>query len=150
MSTEAPHPSPNDEGRPDNWSMGRLLSTAARAMENAWSDALETLGLTHAGLIVLHLLDRGVTSQADLARFAHVEAQTMSRTVDRLEREGFVARAPDPGDRRRHILAMTDAGRHVWQRTLGLERTVFPDVDDPEALRSALLQIMRELDAPER
>ena len=76
-----------DEHRPENWPLGRLLGAASRTVERAWADALEARGLTHAGLIVLHLLDSGFDSQADLARIARVEAQTMSRTVDRLVRE---------------------------------------------------------------
>ena len=85
-----------------SWPTGRLLSTAARAVEHAWAEALATLGVTHAGLIALHLLRDGPLSQIQLARSAHVETQTMSRTLERLEREGLVSRAPDPDDRRRH------------------------------------------------
>ena len=74
------------------WPTGRLLATAARATENRWHAALDGLGLTHAGLVALHLLDDGPLAQADLARAARVEAQTMSRTLDRLERAGHVRR----------------------------------------------------------
>lgn len=131
-----------DQHRPENWPLGRLLGTASRAVERAWADALDARGLTHAGLIVLHLLEQGVVSQADLARIAQVEAQTMSRTVDRLEREGLVTRQPDPADRRRHVLAITPAGRTAFEAVRGLEDEVFPEVDDPEAFRAALLQIV--------
>ena len=131
-----------DEHRPENWPLGRLLGAASRAVERSWADALEQRGLTHAGLIVLHLLELGFDSQSDLARMAQVEPQTMSRTVDRLEREGLVTRAPDPADRRRHVLAITDAGRAAFAAVRGLEDEVFPAVDDPAALRAALLQIV--------
>ncbi|GAA1447346.1 hypothetical protein GCM10009617_30980 [Leifsonia poae] len=141
-SAEAVPPTVESVHVPENWSSGRLLSTAARLVERAWADALEQLGLTHAGLIVLQLLESGVTTQAELARHARVEAQTMSRTVDRLEREGLVERVPDAADRRRHIIRMTHSGAAIWQRSLGLEKTVFPEVDDPDALRAALLQIV--------
>jgi DNA-binding MarR family transcriptional regulator len=131
-----------EEHRPENWPLGRLLGAASRAVERAWADALEQRGLTHAGLIVLHLLELGFDSQSDLARMAQVEPQTMSRTVDRLEREGLVTRAPDPGDRRRHVLSITDTGRAAFSAVRGLEDEVFPAVDDPAALRAALLQIV--------
>lgn len=131
-----------EEHRPENWPLGRLLGAASRAVERAWAEALEQRGLTHAGLIVLHLLELGFDSQSDLARMAQVEPQTMSRTVDRLEREGLVTRAPDPADRRRHVLAITDAGRAAFAAVRGLEDEVFPQVDDPAALRAALLQIV--------
>jgi DNA-binding MarR family transcriptional regulator len=131
-----------EDHRPENWPLGRLLGAASRAVERDWADALEQRGLTHAGLIVLHFLELGFDSQADLARMARVEAQTMSRTVDRLERQGLVTRSPDPADRRRHVLAITDAGREAFAAVSGLEDEVFPDVDDRETLRRALLQIV--------
>ena len=131
-----------DEHLPENWPLGRLLGAASRSVERAWADALEDRGLTHAGLIVLHFLDAGFSSQADLARLARVEAQTMSRTVDRLEREGLVERAPDPRDRRRHVVTITDAGRQAFHAVSGLEAEVFPAVADPDGLRAALVQIV--------
>ncbi|WP_235493215.1 MarR family winged helix-turn-helix transcriptional regulator [Leifsonia sp. Leaf336] len=131
-----------DEAGPGNWPLGRLLGAASRAVERAWSEALEARGLTHAGLIVLHFVELGFRSQTDLARVAQVEAQTMSRTVDRLEREGLVTREPDPDDRRRHIVAVTPRGRSAFEAVRGLEDEVFPTVDDPAALRAALIQIV--------
>ena len=69
------------EGMSD-WPTGRLLSTAARLVEHAWVEVLDELGLTHAGLIVLHVLGEGPFSQRELARRARVETQTMSRTLE--------------------------------------------------------------------
>lgn len=131
-----------EEHRPENWPLGRLLGAASRAVERAWADALEQRGLTHAGLIVLHLLELGFDSQSDIARMAQVEPQTMSRTVDRLVREGLVTRTPAANDRRRHVLALTDRGRETFAGVRGLEDEVFPEVADPAALRAALLQIV--------
>jgi DNA-binding MarR family transcriptional regulator len=137
-------PRNHDQGEhePDNWPLGRLLGAASRAVERAWYEALEARGLTHAGLIALHFLELGFDSQTDLARFAQVEAQTMSRTVDRLEREGLVIRLPDPADRRRHIVSITERGHAAFEAVRGLEDEVFPTVDDPDALRAALIQIV--------
>ena len=125
------------------WPTGRLLSTAARLVEHAWSEGLERLQLTHAGLIVLHLLDAGPLSQTDLARTARVEVQTMSRTLERLEREGYVLREKHPRDGRRHVVSRTDAGRRAWASARSLEVDLFPEIADDPQLRSALLQIIR-------
>lgn len=127
----------------DSWPTGRLLSTAARLVENAWAAALEERGLTHAGLIALHFLDAAPLNQTELAQRAKVEAQTMSRTVDRLERLGYVQRAADPRDRRRMIVTRTDAGAAAWESTRSLESEVFPKVTDPDQLRARLLEIIR-------
>jgi MarR family transcriptional regulator, organic hydroperoxide resistance regulator len=125
------------------WPTGRLLSTAARLVEHAWAEALEKQGLTHAGLIALHLLESGALSQTELAKRARVENQTMSRTIERLEREGFVTRASDPTDRRRQVVSRTESGQRVWERTRTLEAEIFPPLADPEVLRGTLLEIIR-------
>jgi len=126
----------------DSWPTGRLLSTAARLVEHAWAEALEARGLTHAGLIALHFLDSGPLNQTELARRAKVEAQTMSRTVDRLERRGLVRREADPGDRRRMIVTRTGEGDAAWASTRSLESEVFPAVENPAELRARLLEII--------
>jgi len=125
-----------------DWPTGRLLSTASRVVEHAWLEALTALGLSHAGLIVLHLLEGGPTTQVDLASQARVEAQTMSRTLNRLEREGFVRRTADIGDRRRRLVERTEQGAEVFQRARRIEAELFPPVSDIAALRQALLDII--------
>ena len=126
----------------DCWPTGRLLSTAARLVEHAWVAALDRLGLTHAGLIVLHLLGAGPLSQTELAHAARVQAQTMSRTLQRLEREGYVVRTRDEHDARRHSVARTDAGAAAWEKSRTLEADLFPDLENADAIRDALLKII--------
>lgn len=130
-----------------SWPTGRLLSTAARLVEHAWIDALEKLGLTHAGLIVLHLLDAGSLSQTELAKRARVEVQTMSRTLERLEREGYVAREKHPQDGRRHVVTRTAVGREVWISSRTLEADLFPSISDNPGMRAALLEIIQATSA---
>jgi len=125
-----------------DWPTGRLLSTASRLVEHAWLEALTALGLSHAGLIVLHLLDGGPATQVELAGLARVEAQTMSRTIERLEREGFVERHPDDADRRRRVVERTASGTEVFSRARTIEAELFPEVDDLPGLRNALLGII--------
>ena len=67
----------------------------------------------------------------------------MSRTIERLEREGFVERAADAADRRRQVVTRTDAGHRVWERTRTLEAEVFPHLGDPQVFRETLLGIIR-------
>ena len=135
-------PQEAEHGPMGDWPTGRLLVTAARLVEHAWLDGLAEHGLSHAGLIALHLLGEEPTNQTDLAERARVENQTMSRTLDRLEREGYVLREPDPQDRRRHIVSRTPAGTAAWEAARTLERDLFPAISDPAALRSALLDLI--------
>lgn len=59
-------------------------------------------------------LDRsGPASSADLARLEQISPQAMGTTLAALVTRGLVARAPDPHDRRRTVISITDAGRRL-------------------------------------
>lgn len=63
---------------------------------------------------VLGRLDReGPLSVSDLAVAERMRPQSMAQTVGELEADGQVARRPDPGDRRRALVELTDAGREA-------------------------------------
>jgi DNA-binding MarR family transcriptional regulator len=63
---------------------------------------------------VLGRLDReGARSVSDLALAERVRPQSMAQTVADLEVDGLVSRRPDPGDRRRALVELTEHGRTV-------------------------------------
>lgn len=98
---------------PADWPVGRLLSSAARRVEREWNAHLSTWDLNHASMpVLLHLLQRP-RSQRQLASASNVTEQTMSRILARMERTGYVTRAPDENDHRKYVIAITDAGRSV-------------------------------------
>ena len=149
MTTPDPEPPAEQEPSPApvhesmaSWPTGRLLSTAARLVEHAWVEALDQLKLTHAGMVALHLLGSGPLSQTELAHAARVQTQTMSRTLERLEREGYVVRTRDDNDARRHSVVRTDAGTAVWEKSRTLEADLFPELENADAMRDALLTII--------
>jgi DNA-binding MarR family transcriptional regulator len=60
---------------------------------------------------VLGRLDReGAQSVSDLASSERVRQQSMAQTVADLEADGLVERRPDPEDRRRALVSLTDEG----------------------------------------
>lgn len=137
-------------GREDlsSWPTGRLLSTAARLVEHAWFDRLTELGLSHAGLMVLHELAERPLSQRELAQRCQVTQQTMSRTVDRLERSGHVSRGRDPQDRRRVLVHRTIEGAETWRLIVhsdAAERDILAALVDPTDLRRDLIRIIQAL-----
>lgn len=131
----------------ESWPTGRLLSTAARLVEQSWEDRLRRVGVTHAGLIALHCLLDGPLPQRRLAEACRVTDQTMSRTVDRLARAGYVTRGTDPRDERRVVISATAAGRAVHARAVAAERdeALNTAVPDQEALRAQLVHLVRTL-----
>ncbi|MFJ4076799.1 MarR family winged helix-turn-helix transcriptional regulator [Curtobacterium sp. NPDC089991] len=124
----------------EQWPLGRLLSAAARSVERDWDERLRAIGLPHAALIAVDILIRtGPTGADTIARTARVQPQTMSRTLERMERDGLVERTPHPADRRRRLVTVTDHGRRAWETARHIEREVLPD--DP-ALRTALTELL--------
>jgi DNA-binding MarR family transcriptional regulator len=74
-------------------------------------------GVTPARLSALSVLVYGGASTVGaLARRQGVSLPTVSRMVDALVRDGFVARAADPDDRRAVKLEVTRRGREVMER----------------------------------
>lgn len=69
------------------------------------------LGL-HPGheLLMMYLWDTGPRRQSDLAAAFDTDSASMTRTVQRLERAGFVRRRPDPSDGRATLVETTPAG----------------------------------------
>lgn len=75
----------------------------------------------HQASVLDHLDDVEGTSLVSLASHMGVTASTMSLTVDRLERGGYVTRARSEGDRRRVSLLLTPAGVRIKRQQKVLE-----------------------------
>ncbi|HXB72681.1 MAG TPA: MarR family transcriptional regulator [Candidatus Acidoferrales bacterium] len=75
----------------------------------------------HQASVLDHLDDVAATSLFDLARHMGVTASTMSLTVDRLERGGYVNRERSTEDRRRVDLRLTAAGVRIKRQQKVLE-----------------------------
>lgn len=134
-----------------DWSLGRLLSTAARRVEHAWNRTLAERDLTHAGLVVLQALSAGAATQRELARSSRVEEQTMARVLERLERTGHITRSPDPADRRRRLVTRTAAGEAATADLAEsdvADRLVAGPLTDPAAFRAELVRLIAEFDRP--
>lgn len=131
----------------DNWSINRLLSTAARMLEYSWNDQLKSLGLTHAGVTALGVISReGIISQVKVASLVGVQAQTMGKTLARLESHGHVFRTRNTIDRRSYLLGITDEGRRVLSEAENIDRKLASvgELSKPE-FRCMLVNIIEGL-----
>ncbi|EON32766.1 putative MarR family transcriptional regulator [Gordonia terrae C-6] len=135
-----------DDGM-DGWPTGRLLSAAARLVEHAWEAVLREYHISSAGLVVLHVVSTGPATQREIAKKARVTDQTASRTIERLERMGYVQRQIDPDDERRKHVSSTPAGTEVYHALLERERTdpaLIASIGESEPeLRRLLLELIR-------
>jgi DNA-binding MarR family transcriptional regulator len=130
---------------PREWSLGRLLSTAARLVEHDWNVWLSGHDITHAGVLALHALDQGPLTQRQIAAASRVEEQTMSRVLDRLQRTGYVTRERDSRDRRRLVVTRTEAGDRIFHGITSSDVSdalVAERVRDPDQFRQELLRLI--------
>jgi DNA-binding MarR family transcriptional regulator len=105
---------------------------------------------------VLGRLDReGPQSVSQLAVAERVRPQSMAQTVGDLEAEGHVTRTPDPVDRRRAVVQLTDQGREVLaadrlRREGWLARAIADDFspEEQELLGEAVELLRRLAEAP--
>ncbi|WP_024794367.1 MarR family winged helix-turn-helix transcriptional regulator [Tomitella biformata] len=137
----------------EDWSTARLLVTASRMLEHTWELLLREHGVTHAGYTILEecLID-GAQPQRKLARSCRVTDQTISRTIERLERKDLVSRATDPSDERRQLVSITEAGRQVYARVVAdvRESDALSDaVADSAELRKLLLRMIGKFESAE-
>jgi DNA-binding MarR family transcriptional regulator len=87
-------------------SIGLLL----RRLRQTRSDGELTLPESSA----LTRLDRGGPATASaLAKLEQISPQSMGATLGALEAKGVIERRPDPGDGRRAVLSVTDAGSRL-------------------------------------
>ena len=96
---------------------GYLLKVAQHALRTAMDDALRPFGITTPQYAVLSALDREPgMSNADLARAAHVTAQSMQGIVANMERDKLVVRSTDPAPKRILRTELTAGGRRTLAR----------------------------------
>jgi DNA-binding MarR family transcriptional regulator len=115
-----------------------------------------SLGVTGGQVSLLFQIQRhrgiGVRGLAALER---ISAAAMSGYVDRLERAGLVRRTPDPADRRRHGLSLTEEGERVL-RSVKSRRTAWLaarleqlSADELSALDAAVEPLLKLLEGAE-
>ncbi|MEV0179722.1 MarR family transcriptional regulator [Streptomyces sp. NPDC050625] len=91
------------------------LSTRARQHERLM--ALAGVPLDRAAVALLRqVADSDSLRPGELAQRLGVEASHVTRTVQQLQKSGYVTRIPDPDDRRAQRIQLTDAGRRAIDR----------------------------------
>ena len=89
-----------------------LATQAFQRSTDAFDDAVaDRLGLNRTDLRCLDWLFDGPKTAGQLAAATGLSSAATTTLLDRLERRGLVQRVPDPADRRRVLVEMTDLGR---------------------------------------
>jgi DNA-binding MarR family transcriptional regulator len=129
---------------------GALLDHLARRIRVRSEAVLAPLGLRPRHLVALTVLrHRGECTQQGLAATLEMDGTNIVGLLNELEAENLIERRRSPGDRRRHVVELTDAGATrlakaevalaaVEDETLGAL-----DGSQRETLHSLLLQAAR-------
>lgn len=93
---------------------GYLLKHVRLRLSALSEPALERLGIDGRELAVLTVIGSGQPlSQLEAAQRLGVDRTTMVALIDGLEAKGLAKRHPDPDDRRRNAVALTERGREA-------------------------------------
>ncbi|MGW7526173.1 MarR family winged helix-turn-helix transcriptional regulator [Streptomyces sp. NPDC054783] len=94
-----------------------LLGRAAARGRSLVADALAAEGQKMWHHVVLSAVrDLQPVAQADLGRSVGLDPKDLVGVLNDLQSAGHVLRAPDPGDRRKNAVSLTDAGARLLLR----------------------------------
>ena len=94
------------------------LRRAARAVSQIYDEELRRSGLTIAQFTLLQVLFRvGKITQGGLGQLLVLDSTTLTRTLQTLEKKGWIRRRPGK-DRREREVGLTAAGRSRFQRAV--------------------------------
>jgi DNA-binding MarR family transcriptional regulator len=113
---------------------------AAHAAHDLKPRQFQILGLLH---------DHGGLAQRDLVQTMGVDPSILVTLLNPLEADGLVTRQRDPGDRRRHLVTLTAAGkRHLISAARAQQETedaLFASLDDDQLEQlGAVLLVLRD------
>lgn len=120
--------------------LSRLLGMTAVQTGRVASDALAAVGAHKNHFMVLAALaEFGDASQADLSGRTRIYTSDLVSVLNDLVKGGWVRRAPDPADKRRNVITITDAGERrlaELDRVLdGVNEHVMAPLDGEERAR---------------
>ncbi len=97
-------------------SLGFHCNLTLKAFVAALEGRLKGTRVSPAQFMALaHLTALGPLSQSSLSNLLSITHPTTVRLVDRMERDGWVTRQPDPDDGRANRVVITEEALEVWK-----------------------------------
>ncbi|WP_067857529.1 MarR family winged helix-turn-helix transcriptional regulator [Nocardia shimofusensis] len=101
-----------------SWLLTQLAVHAHRLASEGFAEA----GARGYHYRILATLDEfGPASQVEIGRRGNIDRSDVVAAINQLAEQGYVERSPDPGDRRRNVVTLTEAGAGQLRR---LDRTL--------------------------
>lgn len=96
-----------------------ITNRSSKIMADAFNERLMSKGVTRVQWLALYFLGQEEPmSQSELAEKMGIKGSTVTRLIDRLEREGYVVRQKEPDDRRVTMIVLTDKGSQFREELL--------------------------------
>lgn len=126
----------------------RLVDTVGKKLTQLQRETIRVAELTPAQYSLLNLLwEKDSLQFNELASACCCSPSTITGIVDTMEKNGLVARVPNPNDRRSLLVKLTGRGRALENATPSLEK-IFENCCggmQPDELRR-LAELLRKLD----
>jgi MarR family transcriptional regulator, temperature-dependent positive regulator of motility len=125
---------------------GYLLGKVGTVARQRWTATLAQTGVSpNQFLVLMALAETGPVCQQFLAGVIGIDPRNIVPILDSVEARGLVSRETDPADRRRRLIELTRAGRHIAAELSALgaqtERDLLAPV--PDADQESLRRILR-------
>ena len=116
---------PTDSTTPTNPKLADFLCfaiySANLAYGRAYKPILEELGLTYTQYIaIVALWEEDNQTVSRLGEKLFLESNTLTPILKKLEAMGYLRRQRDPADERQVLVSLTDAGRRLREKGLGM------------------------------
>lgn len=126
--------------------IGYVLRRATQRHLAIFSESIPQVTTTQFAVLA-RLNELGPLSQNHLGRETAMDGATIKGVVDRLTRQGLVTTAPDPEDKRRLTVSLSESGAALFQATKDAALKVSDATLDPLTPdeRAVLLQLLLRL-----
>jgi len=108
---------PMEDGGARLWTLGHVLRRCHQADAAIWSASFGSTPTAPQYAVLSVVAETPGADMQLVGAVAGLEKTTLSGVVRRLERDGWIQRDADPGDRRRRLLALTGPGALALQHT---------------------------------
>jgi MarR family transcriptional regulator, transcriptional regulator for hemolysin len=128
------------------------VNQLSRRLTKHLNEALEPFGLYSAQWSVLYILrEKGTLTQKELCEYLAVEAPPMTRTIQRLLKQGYIQQISSSEDKRKKFISLTDQAEAqfpVWEKAvLNKNEDLVNDLphSSQEALRSIVSNWLKQI-----
>ncbi len=127
--------------------IGFLLRQASQRHATIFSDTMPADLTAMQFAAMAKLAEAGECSQNRLGRQVSMDAATIKGVIDRLTKRGLVKVSPDPVDRRRLNVALTETGAETIASVIDAARSITESTLEPlsQQERTTMLKLLRKI-----